>query len=510
MPITDAHVERFAALFDGYSKAYGVYVIPSKGGSSEGKVKGKARTIRGVPTLELYRKHLEGGENDGLGIIMLRDDNTCTFGAIDYDNPDMQHAKAEDTVNKLGLPFVLCRSKSGGGHFYVFLSENVDAPVIRDRLTEWCATMGMAAKTETFPKQTSRGSADDTGNWINLPYYNAEATTRYAIISGKAATLDEFLDYAESHKWTAAEMDRPWTVNSDMFKDGPPCLSTLESQGGFQEGSKKNGMFNVMVFLKKRFPDDWESRADVYNAKMANIKSDELQEIVRSVKKKNYDYTCAIQPINAVCQRRVCTRREFGVGPTDIETSGFIVDAVTRVDPGNGDEPLWILEVGGKRIEITHAELHDRAAFNRAISARANVLPQYLSAARWNGMIGKWIAMANTVPMPEDASPTGQLWEHIEHYALETGDAKSRDEIFMGKPYREEGNVYFRGQDLFKYLDTRRVQYISKQKVHSLIKTKGGGSVFWNVRGKGVNMWFMPVPKEPEPEVQPDLQQEPF
>ena len=50
---------------------------------------------------------------------------------------------------------------------------------------------------EIFPKQTEilveRG---DTGNFLNLPYYNGTSGLRYALDdNGKAASLESFLFY---------------------------------------------------------------------------------------------------------------------------------------------------------------------------------------------------------------------------------------------------------------------------------------------------------------------------
>src|SRR5512137_2108994 len=113
--MTDA--ERFAALFSGLSRAYGVYEIKKNGLAGE-KVKGQAKTLTQEVTLELYSKHLEG--KSSLGIIPIRDDNTCLFGAIDvdiYKNFDIEEFSKK--VYSYNLPLVPCRTKSGGVHLYI-------------------------------------------------------------------------------------------------------------------------------------------------------------------------------------------------------------------------------------------------------------------------------------------------------------------------------------------------------------------------------------------------------
>lgn len=203
MDLSPQVVSRFAALFAGYSKAYGTFLI--RGNAPDGKAIGKAQTLRGQPTDKIYQLHLEG-DGGGLGVIMLREDNTVFFGAIDYDNKTMDHLKAEAKIRELGLPLVLCRSKSGGGHFYCFTAEPVPAAVMRARLEEWTAMLGMSDTTEAFPKQAERYNENDIGNWINLPYFNADATNRFAFRDGREIGLLGFLDYAESQRQTAEQM----------------------------------------------------------------------------------------------------------------------------------------------------------------------------------------------------------------------------------------------------------------------------------------------------------------
>ena len=50
---------------------------------------------------------------------------------------------------------------------------------MQDKLMEIKAVLGYGG-SEVFPKQTELKSQDDTGNFLNLPYFNFENSTRYA------------------------------------------------------------------------------------------------------------------------------------------------------------------------------------------------------------------------------------------------------------------------------------------------------------------------------------------
>ena len=90
---------------------------------------------------------------------------------------------------------------------YIFLSEKVPAVELKDKLAEFASALGFGT-CEIFPKQeeviVERG---DVGNFINLPYFQAEFATRFAYDrSGKELTLVEFLDLAEKSKITLKQL----------------------------------------------------------------------------------------------------------------------------------------------------------------------------------------------------------------------------------------------------------------------------------------------------------------
>jgi hypothetical protein len=503
--VSDDTVARFAALFQGYEHAYGTYV--TKGTVEPGeKIPGVAKTLRGAPSLALYKSHLDG-TGSGLGIIMLREDDTVKFGAIDYDKRDMKHELALAKISQLKLPLVLCRSKSGGGHFYCFCAEPVPAILLRERLDEWKALLGMSANTEVFPKQSSRFSPDDIGSWINIPYFAADTTNRYAVLPQyPQATLEQFLTYAESHLATPEMFKKSWVdeaAEDSLFKGGPPCLLMLEAQGGFQEGTRNNGMAAAIVYLKKADPEHWKDRVDAVNAKMAKLPSSEVQEIVKSHARKAYNYQCKLAPISGFCQRRKCLKQEFGVGQGEDELTRAEIGGITRYDPGHGAEPYWVMEINGRRVRVSNAEFLSKSRMNQASLAQANVVVVMGPQHKWDARINKLVQNCEVVPLPDDASSIGQLLHHVEEFCLNQVMATTREGVLNGTPFREDGRVYFRSADLFRYLRARKVEFPSEQAVYIQLKEIGAGKDFWHLANKSVNVWSVPAPVEATGEAPP-------
>src|SRR5580698_5873276 len=97
-------VARFAALFAGNTRTYGTYNQIDKE-RGDGKLLGKPSTVFKTVTEELYAQHLAG--TNGLGIVPIRDDNSCVFGAIDIDvYADLNHSDIARGLKEMALPLV--------------------------------------------------------------------------------------------------------------------------------------------------------------------------------------------------------------------------------------------------------------------------------------------------------------------------------------------------------------------------------------------------------------------
>ena len=178
-------------LFRGYEQAHGQYRVQKK--EADGKMSGRALTISEPATLNHFDTHVTGGEYI-LGIIMLRENNSCNFGVIDIDIRG--EVKLNETLEQLeakikDTPLVMCRSKSGGAHLYLFCEPAIAAIDMVSKLKEFAARVGYGG-SEIFPKQIFRANERYRGNWIHLCYRAGEETERYATQNGKKFNLEGF------------------------------------------------------------------------------------------------------------------------------------------------------------------------------------------------------------------------------------------------------------------------------------------------------------------------------
>lgn len=488
-------IERFRTLFCGFDGAHGRFEIQYE--NDTGKQQGKAQTFRNAPKEEDWDMHLSGGKA-GLGVIPLRRDNSVFFAALDIDDKQIDLLKLEKACEK--LPVVICRSKSGGAHVYLFLKEPVSARRIVPILNRWSSMLGYGG-CEIFPKQISRASEKDVGNWINLPYFNANNTVRYAIKEGKKLSLAEFLDYAESRRVDMQDKQQPIPGQLDnsvesMFYEAPPCMQHLFQAGGFPDGTRNDGLYNVGVYLKKRYPDDYETRLQEYNLKMCKppLSISEIAEIAKSIKKKNYAYKCQQSPIKPHCDRRCCLGRRFGIG----ESGDSTVVEITSITKYEGDPVYWVIELGGQRVEMSTDDLYVQANFAKQCMNTLNRCPPAMPTARWHAYLDAMLKGAPAIPAPEDASRIGQIWIIIDSYCFGRLQAKHPDELLQGKPWQSEGRVYFRSASLFEYFRIKKLMVDSEHWVWNRLREGGGKSQQMRVRGKNINVWSLPIPDAPE------------
>ena len=482
-------------LFKGYELAHGQYRVQKT--ESDGKMSGRAVTVAEPATQENFESHLNGGDYI-LGIIMLRENNSCNFGVIDVDirgdvklNESLE--QLEKKINK--TPLVLCRSKSGGAHLYLFCEPAIPAIDMVAKLNEFAATLGYGG-AEIFPKQISRANERDRGNWINLCYWDGDKTERYAIHNGKKLDLKNFIKLAEKKSTTFEELENYKPDLVDIFNDGPPCLQHLMTMG-FPEGGRNISLFNVGVYYRKKNPDDWQEDLMKFNYEHVStpLPSSEVNGLVKAVSKKDYAYTCKQSPICNYCEKSKCMKRSFGIGGV-AGGATIQIDAITKYETENRSSVRWYIEIQGERIEVTTPQLLDQRQLQKLCVEKLNKCPSTMPAQKWEQRIKELLSSVEVVVDPDDASPQGQFEKMLDSFLTGKVQARHKDEIMNAKPWHDsdEGKVYFRSEDLFIYLDSRRFRYPSQHQIWSWLRNLGGDRKTFRIKSKPVKVWSVPAP----------------
>ena len=453
-------MKAFKEIFEGLNSAYGQY-IPSTVHSSNGKQKGRPFTVK-KPVIDLlWENHLKGKE-PALGIIPINEKNLCRWGCIDIDQYDFNHKKFIKKIKQKKLPLVVCRSKSGGAHVFLFVSEWIEAAAMREKLKVMAAALGYS-ECEIFPKQEylliERG---DTGSFLNLPYHGGDNTTRYAFKDdGDAANLKEFLELHSKYKLTKEKFEN-LTIESEKeqnIKDGPPCLQTLCKEG-FPEGTRNNGLYNIGVYLKKANPDTWQTDLATYNTKFMKppLSPQQVMTTISSLNKKDYQYKCKDQPICNYCDSLTCQTRKFGIG------NGTLMPDISNLRKFTSDPPRWFVNVGGETVDVKTNELRTFDLFDEACMDQISIKLPNVSKPIWGKVISNLMKAVEEIEAPETLKYKKQLEEHLENFTTDRAAGKQKTDINRGVSWTDEGKTYFKFKDFWKYLQNTRTWDMERNK----------------------------------------------
>jgi len=476
-------------LFAGLSRAYGTYRITGTN-NGKNKMEGSALTVQKELTEKTWQGHIDG--KTGIGVVPITDDNSAQFAALDIDIYDLDLPALEKKVNKLHLPLCLCRTKSGGAHLYLFMTEPVPASKIRQTMSEWSVALGFPG-VEIFPKQDKLAGPEDVGNWINMPYFDADRTTRYGIKKGKAMTLPEFILYAQGRRTTPTTLSEIHVESvDDILPGAPPCLRTL-AINGVPAGMRNNAMYDFGVLAKMMNPETWADTVGEFNQKYMDppLPLSEVNTVIKSLGRKDYFYKCNEPPISNICNKALCRKCEHGIGGSG-EDPGIQVEGLTKICT---DPPSWIVQVSGVRLQLETDELLMQQKFARKCVEMINFLPATIKTDKWKLFINELLNNVHEVEAPQDSGDKGQFMFHLEQFCTTRAPANTRDELLLGKPYHDEDErTYFRACDLLRYLEQQRFRVYRGHQIYAVMRScvKDLKHHQYNMRGKGVNAWSLP------------------
>jgi|TARA_R100001480_G_scaffold5526_1_gene12422 hypothetical protein len=460
-------IERFKNIFTGLERAHGVTKIGESNGNGT-KVKGQSFVKREPVTDELWNLHLQGKES--LGIIPINDDNQCIWGCIDIDSyAGFDHKKLISKIKNLNLPLVVCRSKSGGAHVFLFTSEYATAKLMRDKLVQIRAVLGYG-NSEVFPKQTELKSQDDTGNFLNLPYFNGDSSVRYAFKEdGEAATLDDFYLLYESKKINNQELEtlhikRPET----KYSDGPPCIE-LMSENKIGEGGRNNALFHYGVYAKQKWPDGWKSKLIVFNesAMEKPLSDSEVDIVVKQHDKKDWGYKCNDQPMCSLCDKTLCRSRKFGIGQE------VLFPNLTDLQVIDLEDPYYYLNVDGERLKLESVKhLRQQSLFQEACMVQLKNRPPTLKEKDWVHITNILLNNAEVTEPAEGLRTEDQLKNHLEEFCLNRLSSTDRTDLPKGGVWNNNGYHHFVFDRFYHQFLMRRRWDLGYSRTAQLLKEK--------------------------------------
>ena len=241
---------------------------------------------------------------------------------IDLDIYDMDLSDYLNAIEAFNFPLVPFKTKSGGLHLYIFFKEFVSVKPVVEILKKLAAILALDTLTknvkneivEIFPKQINL-TKNTVGNWINLPYYDHENTKQFLIQKNKPLSLSDALMFIK-HKVTTIDAANNF-MKSLSFADATPCLQNIYILNSIKENAGRNEyLFSFGNYLKRKDENFFEQNLFDINSRLkVPLAKNELENtILKSLRKKDYNYKCTQSPLINFCNKSICKKKEYGVG----------------------------------------------------------------------------------------------------------------------------------------------------------------------------------------------------
>lgn len=511
--------QQFMSLFAGLDRAHGFYQIFGVQ-SPSGKMDGKGRTKREPITETLWQLHLDGKQM--VGVVPIRDDSTCVFGAIDIDAyKDFDPAEMARKCAKMELPVVVCRSKSGGAHLYLFAKEPVAAGHMQDRLRDIAAALGLGKRTEIFPVQRVIDPVSgDIGNWINMPYYDMENTVRPGYSrAGEPLPPDEFIRTAIAARQpesffkalfttphaVKAEGKLPPVLTDRWFPEGPPCLQQLGAEG-VPEGMRNHTLLNMGIYYKTSNPDYWREKVKEINQTIFDppLDAEDIQtSIFRSLSRRTYKYSCNTEPMLSRCNSAACRGRRYGVGRDGKKGTGTPKEGAVEEEGELPDSfpiigglrrimtrpPKWFLDIDDIPVQLDTEDLQLPVRFQRHMMASVKHMAALPTPQSWNKFINDLFAKSIDIEVDEP----DMIWQEIEAFCRKySGMVSSRAAVRSGMVWTERDKMWFQLRYLLRHLKVNRLGDYSEADLQAILKGEGIPQETWIIEGANVYVWGVP------------------
>ena len=494
--------ERLARLFQGNPR-------------SSGRFNPKTERVHTEPvglTLDNWKTHLKGDE--GMGAIAILDDDTCKWAALDIDNHDTDEdipiVPLEKKAREAKMPLIMCRSKSGGIHAYLFLAKPQPAVKVRALMSRYAEMLGHG-KCEIFPKQgrlfvDNKTGKKQLGNWINLPYMGGDKTNRYAIYNGKRLSLEAFINLAESN---LSSDDDLRSASMAEHPDAPPCIQRVYAEG-VNQGQRNEGLYNVVVYLRKAHPDDYEHRAFEANQSIFDkpLPKAEAMRTVNSAGRPDYKYRCHEEPIRSFCDKETCFKRKFGISKGEYESlaSTESLPTFTELVKYLSDPVRWEIKIDGIKVTNLSTEaILDFRVMRMLIAERLTRVVPNIKLQEWERVLQPLMRDARLIEAPDDASIAGVIRDRLREFAAKCNlmsrgeDNDDRKALLRGLPVVTvidgERSVAWRGQDFVNFLKRTKTEELKGVNLWFAVKDMGVGTTRFRIPGgsHNIHVWHMPV-----------------
>jgi len=155
----------------------------------------------------------------------------------------------------------------------------------------------------------------------------------------------------------------------------------MHAGGAKLTDGRKRALFHAAVNFKKKFGAGWEASVDTYNQQMLSppLPSEEVVGVQKSLRKKDYEYTCKKEPMCHHCKVDICRTRRYGVGEA-------VVDELTVV---TSDPPRFRVRKGNVQFAMSLETILYYKSFKQAHFQHVGQVPRNMGQPAWEAYLNE-------------------------------------------------------------------------------------------------------------------------
>jgi len=351
------------------------------------------------------------------------------------------------------------KSKSGGLHIFVFLTDWYDVKKVSEKLSKINEKFFMAQ--EIFPCNKA----------MNLPYQNMNRSMEFAYDDNNNPLLIEaFIELANNKKILPEDFLKLKLKEyepEDSWKQYPPCVQKL-IQERWTGTNRNNYLFNVLVLeMKKNITHSVQSIEEVAQSRNTQIFHNplprtEVTQLAKSVHKGTYDFRCPPKSpeLMPLCNKELCKQRRLGIG----EATPEVIEDFTNITFIRDTKNIWYeFDFQEQRVTITPEDMKDEKSFRTRL-LRYRIFWMTLPKAKRG-------------PSPFELLMKGIVEKSIEDSQHKYEDTLEEEKYNTLKKFFEshiEQDNYDKLKDGYVVLDTKdNVCYFKKITLDKFIKKQG-------------------------------------
>ncbi len=187
--------------------------------------------------------------------------------------------------------------------------------------------------------------------------------------------------------------------------------------------------------------------------------------------------------------------------------------AVTKLVVSDSDPPLYQLHVDDHVLVLTVDDLLSPRRFEKRFVAQLRRIPRLpgkKAKRSWDEYVNEWLAAAEVIHQPPEASPRGLLREETARVIDNLGEADTPADLERGKVLRIDGRRGFKTRTVLRALRETVGGDAGTHEVCSILRELGCESALCRLDGMRVRLWLAPPswtdPASPEADADTDQQ----